>query len=218
MTCHINYMTLIVAVCPLCNPVGSQHIACDAVSGECTCKVGYEGELCRECSAAYYNLTGECLACECSDFAVSETCDAVGQCTCPPNVTGSKCDQCQQGYYNLSYDGCISCNCNLRGSDSQNCDMVTGQCICVDQATGLQCDTCPEGYYKTVGNHQDLCQQCFCFNHSQTCTGDHSSYNLEVVISNFTELCAAVSNNCNDGWQLLEDGEELQFEFRLVVE
>ena len=91
-------------------------------------------------------------------------------------------------------------------------------CSCESNTDGNHCDQCIDGYFQTVGNSQDYCQQCFCFNHSQTCTGDHSNYNLEVVISNFTELCAAVSNNCNDGWQLLEEDKELQFEFRLVVE
>lgn len=205
-------------MCPLCNPVGSQNIACNVVSGVCTCKDGYKDELCDVCSVNYYNTTGECIACECSEFAVLETCNELGQCMCPPGVIGDKCDQCQQGYHNLSSDGCTMCNCDSQGSDSQDCDMVTGQCVCKEQVIGLQCDACPEGYYRTMGSNQDFCQQCFCFNHSQTCVADNFNYNLEVVISNFTELCTAVTpgTDCNEGWQLMAENEVLPFEFRLV--
>ena len=74
-------------------------------------------------------------------------------CQCRAGYTGPKCDRCDYGYYGLNIQnlisrdndehGCTSCNCNVHGSLTDQCDQLTGQCFCVDGGvTGRDCSEC----------------------------------------------------------------------------
>lgn len=98
-----------------------------------------------------YNFFSEC---QCNPTGSnSMVCNTVsGQCSCLPNVVGISCDQCADGYYGFGESsGCISCNCDLIGALSSQCD-ANGQCPCKPGVTGLNCDQCLLGYYNFTAN------------------------------------------------------------------
>ena len=63
--------------------------------------------------------------------------------------------------------------------------MITGQCNCTEGAIGLQCMECPDTHYITTTSDQDYCMECFCFNHSSSCTGVDGTHNLITISNNF---------------------------------
>ena len=42
----------------------------------------------------------------------------------------------------------LACDCDMEGSETSSCDILTGQCNCKNETiTGRQCNKCKEGYY-----------------------------------------------------------------------
>lgn len=77
------------------------------------------------------------------------------------------CDQCKPGYYDLKSlheTGCISCNCNTRGTNNSDvtCDVTTGQCNCKANVIGRRCDQCKAMFYNLSGGNPHGCQPCLC--------------------------------------------------------
>ena len=66
-------------------------------------------------------------------------------CYCKEGYTGPLCDRCAKGFfgYPQNKDGfCESCDCNVEGIVSDECDELTGQCNCRQGVTGRRCDKC----------------------------------------------------------------------------
>lgn len=147
-------------------------------------------------------------ACGCdSNNSVSHLCDD-GQCSCVEGVAGLQCNECEDGQYNFTSSGCQPCECEQLGSASNTCDKLTGACDCIDGATGDVCSACPIGTILTNTSYQRYCEPCRCYNRSDVCTVDNSTYNLAVITSNFIELCNNSANFTivDDGWVLEGNG------------
>lgn len=66
-------------------------------------------------------------------------------CYCREGYTGPLCDRCARGYFGNPHepDGkCESCDCNIEGIVSDECDYLNGQCNCKKGVTGRRCDKC----------------------------------------------------------------------------
>ncbi|CEF62050.1 Usherin [Strongyloides ratti] len=44
-------------------------------------------------------------------------------------------------------DGCKECDCDIGGSLSSQCDIITGQCLCKEHFTGRRCDIPEDSFY-----------------------------------------------------------------------
>ena len=185
-----------------CDATGSIDHICDQENGgNCRCQPGAGGRRCDQCLEGFYNFSSNgCSPCQCSEYALLDTCDSDGQCLCPFGVSGQYCDQCQQNFYNISVDGCLPCSCDLTGSLSSACDVTSGQCSCVGGSVGMNCDMCPDGFFRTDGDVRDQCVRCTCMGRTDDCVLDNESYGLGLMLSNFSVLCSNNPSECDDGW------------------
>ncbi|XP_028396319.1 LOW QUALITY PROTEIN: usherin-like [Dendronephthya gigantea] len=154
--------------------------------GVCSeCQHNTVGKNCESCTAGFYrepgkalNDTDVCTPCGCAGPGVksgkqdcvkddSDTTVLAGQCECKDNVTGRLCTQCKPGYYDLksTHDtGCISCNCDVRGTvdGDVTCDAASGQCRCKANVIGQRCDQCKAMFYNLTRVNSEGCQPCLC--------------------------------------------------------
>ncbi|XP_054623821.1 laminin subunit gamma-2 [Dunckerocampus dactyliophorus] len=120
------------------------------------CPPGTTGVHCDECQEGFYGApagsAGErrgCRPCECNghiDVRVAGSCERTsGECLkCVNNTMGRQCDVCLPGFYHRRVaDACRSCNCDLRGSESAQCDN-DGRCRCKPGFEGSKCQTSRE--------------------------------------------------------------------------
>lgn len=185
-------------------------LVCNQQSGQCPCRPGVSGEKCSSCLDGYYGFSSNgCTSCDCStQYALSAQCNETGQCPCQPGVGGLTCGDCSDGFFNITTSGCQPCVCNSEGSTSNVCNKTTGQCPCIGDATGIDCDLCPDNQYRTEGMFQPSCVSCVCSGFSQQCIANNATSIFSSVESSFGELCA-ISQDCSDGWQLLNsDGTD----------
>ncbi|XP_008273912.1 laminin subunit gamma-2 [Stegastes partitus] len=132
-------------------PAGSLEPRCDR------CPPGTTGPRCDSCQEGFYgDPTGvagvqrPCKPCSCNghiDVSVAGSCDRVtGECLkCLNNTRGQSCEFCERSYYHSRpSDACKACNCDLRGSESNQCD-DSGRCRCRSGFEGLRCQrsNCP---------------------------------------------------------------------------
>ncbi|XP_062609553.1 uncharacterized protein LOC134271352 [Saccostrea cucullata] len=113
-----------------CNAVGS--IDCDDITGNCTCKDGWNGsncELINECDSGANNCHKNA---SCQDMIDSYNCS----CNIGFYGDGVNCTECNSTTFG---DQCSeTCSCNAVGSI--NCDDITGNCTCKDGWNGSNCD------------------------------------------------------------------------------
>uniref|UniRef100_A0A4W3IUV7 Laminin EGF-like domain-containing protein n=1 Tax=Callorhinchus milii TaxID=7868 RepID=A0A4W3IUV7_CALMI len=86
-----------------------------------------------------------------------------GSCECLANVEGPKCDKCKALYWRLAEenpDGCIECQCVVKGTTSGIgiCDQDSGMCHCKPNVCGEPCDACKKGYYALEERNYFGCQ------------------------------------------------------------
>ncbi|CAG9768432.1 unnamed protein product [Ceutorhynchus assimilis] len=104
-----------------CSQSGSNSLQCDKISGNCSCKLGYEDTRCDRCAFGYYGYPN-CRKCLCHSIGTLESecqngdcqCNENGSCNCKENVKGSKCNICKNGTFGLSKEnlkGCKQCFC-----------------------------------------------------------------------------------------------------------
>nr|XP_042897336.1 laminin subunit alpha-1 isoform X3 [Parasteatoda tepidariorum] len=143
-----------------CDELGSVSLVCDEFNGICTCKPGVGGDKCDMCLQGYFGFsTTGCRKCEpCQNSG--HVCDPdTGLCVCPPNTEGEYCQRCTSSSW--GYDpvqGCKLCDCNFRGSPSDNiCDVDNGNCICHEGYEGRRCDKCRFAHYQFPD-----CMRCEC--------------------------------------------------------
>ncbi|XP_061653355.1 laminin subunit gamma-2 isoform X1 [Phyllopteryx taeniolatus] len=120
------------------------------------CPPGTTGLRCDECLEGFYGSPGggaggwrPCRPCQCNghiDVRVAGSCDRTsGECLkCVNNTMGRSCDVCLANFYHRSLDqACRPCDCNLRGSESLQCD-DGGRCRCRLGFDGPKCQTSRE--------------------------------------------------------------------------
>ena len=153
------------------------------IIGQCFCKTNVIGLRCQQCRSGFANLAREnpdgCEPCTCNPagtFNGQDTCDSSdGQCFCKRNVMGARCDVCRPNTTMLSaanMNGCSPCQCDSRGSASDDCDSVSGTCTCLPGVTGLRCDQCLPGF---TGISSGVCVRCSCDpsgSHNNSCDPD----------------------------------------------
>ncbi|MEQ2164365.1 hypothetical protein GOODEAATRI_006014 [Goodea atripinnis] len=143
--------------CP-CPERTSCFLAAGALEPQCLrCPPGTIGFYCDTCREGFYGdpvgLLGvqrPCRPCNCNghiDVGTAGSCDrSSGECLrCSNNTTGRFCENCLRGFYhNRSIDACKPCNCDIQGSEYDQCD-DSGQCRCRPGFEGLRCDrpNCP---------------------------------------------------------------------------
>ncbi|XP_069076126.1 laminin subunit alpha-3 isoform X1 [Pleurodeles waltl] len=176
--CRVNYAGLTCnqcapgyysyPTCPSCScsVEGSYRSACDPVTGQCECRPGVTGQQCDRChsgSSAFPSCQG--LSNECDPAGTMDP--HSGVCQCLSNVEGPTCSYCKPLYWNLAIenaDGCIACQCNIKGTISgvAECQQVDGQCPCKVNVCSEPCDTCNIGYFALTGSNYFGCQGCQC--------------------------------------------------------
>ncbi|CAB1313509.1 unnamed protein product, partial [Coregonus sp. 'balchen'] len=119
-----------VTQCPLGSPC-----FCDPLTGQCPCRAGAVGTLCDECANGFWNIQGEsgCQPCKCD----------------PANSFNNhcrQCDECGENHFGNPDLQCVSCDCNMEGTDRPACDPLTGECLCRIGVMGIFCDECAPGY------------------------------------------------------------------------
>ncbi|XP_030608704.1 laminin subunit gamma-2 [Archocentrus centrarchus] len=132
-------------------PPGSLEPRCDA------CPRGATGPRCDVCQEGFYGdpsgvggVQHPCRPCQCNghiDVRVPGSCDrSSGECLkCVNNTRGQHCEDCVRGFYHSRLtDACKPCNCDVRHSESDQCD-ASGQCRCRAGFEGLRCQrsSCP---------------------------------------------------------------------------
>jgi laminin, gamma 1 len=163
---------------------------CDAVSGNCDCKVNVVGKNCNECQKGFWNIaSGEgCQSCKCDPVgSFDSSCDTyTGQCMCKPGITGLRCDKCEAYQYGFSSEGCKPCDCDVSGSKSSQCDEF-GQCPCNDNVEGRTCNRCKENKF----NRHQGCLDCPpCYNLVQDAANGHRQ-----KLSSFDKILMEISEN-----------------------
>ncbi|XP_030630773.1 LOW QUALITY PROTEIN: usherin [Chanos chanos] len=149
----------------------NSSLECEEIGGQCKCKRHVSGRRCNQCQHGFYklhsSLAGGCQPCGCNTAGTLRahiTChQASGQCQCKAHVIGRTCDRCDFGFKFLNHsnpDGCVSCDCDSRGSVNRFCDPLLGQCECKEHVRGLRCDTCAPGFYGLSAGGS--CQACDC--------------------------------------------------------
>ncbi|KAK9538314.1 hypothetical protein VZT92_003497 [Zoarces viviparus] len=132
-------------------PAGSLAPRCDR------CPTGTTGPRCNACQEGFYRgpprgdvVQQTCRPCRCNghiDLSVAGSCDgSSGECLkCTNNTMGPSCEACVTGFYHgRAADACKPCDCDLRGSESRQCD-DSGRCRCRPGYEGLGCQRsdCP---------------------------------------------------------------------------
>lgn len=173
-----------------CSEVGSLDVKrCNQTTGQCECRVGYQGLHCDTCKEGFYlnHTVGLCLPCHCSPRgAVSILCNSSGNCQCKVGVSGSMCDQCQDGHYGFGKTGCLPCQCNNR---SDSCDVLTGACLnCQENTKGEHCEECKEGFYQSPDAARE-CLRC-------PCSAVTSTGNCTIESGALEPTC----DQCKDGY------------------
>jgi laminin alpha 1/2 len=108
---------------PCLCPSEEQNFAknCTIIGGtrkqfKCTCKTGYSGSKCNECSKGYWgNLLqkgGTCKPCKCNSHgSESLQCDKrTGHCKCKSGFTGVKCSKCSSPRQIIQNGVCVPCD------------------------------------------------------------------------------------------------------------
>ncbi|XP_029687372.1 laminin subunit gamma-2 isoform X2 [Takifugu rubripes] len=122
------------------------------------CPPGSTGPRCDVCQEGFYGdpvgavsgVQRACRPCECNghiSISAPGSCDGrTGECLkCVNNTRGRSCQACLPDFYHSrASDACRSCDCDLQGSQSTQCDDL-GRCRCKPGFQGNKCQTsnCP---------------------------------------------------------------------------
>uniref|UniRef100_A0A8C5KKY7 Laminin, alpha 5 n=1 Tax=Jaculus jaculus TaxID=51337 RepID=A0A8C5KKY7_JACJA len=160
-----------------CSADGSLHPACDAQSGQCSCRPRVTGLRCDMCEPGAYNFP-YCEAGSCHPAGLAPANPALPEaqtpCTCRVHVEGPSCDRCKPGYWGLSPsnpEGCTRCRCDVGGALGQGCEPRTGACRCRPNTQGLTCASCS---WAAVGKAEYMvwvAMQGQCPSYPDTCRG-----------------------------------------------
>lgn len=133
-----------------CNPAGTASCSASGEIGSvtltCTCKGGFTGTTCNQCSGINYgNACTTPCGCD-ADGSNALTCNkATGVCSCKTGFKGDKCNQCTDNTYGAACS--TACNCDSTGSSATTCNRNTGACSCNDGFKGTRCDQCSGNNY-----------------------------------------------------------------------
>ncbi|KAG8571015.1 hypothetical protein GDO81_011505 [Engystomops pustulosus] len=137
-----------------CTGAGALSQNCDPLTGQCPCRVGFQGTACDICSPGYFHYPF-CQKCDCNPAGVlPEVCSPTGKCLCKLPIVGARCDQCRPGYH--SFPGCKECDCDMIGAIDPSCG-PRGECLCRPNYGGVTCSQCAPNFY-----NYPICMACQC--------------------------------------------------------
>ncbi|XP_052763015.1 multiple epidermal growth factor-like domains protein 10 isoform X3 [Mya arenaria] len=215
--------------------VGCESGKCND-DGTCSpCRVGFDGNTCRECIQGKYGATcsmdcfyqnchcttsNGCDSCKpgfydkntfcqtpCSPGCQNVVCNEDGSCECISKFQGDKCNECSASYYGTYCNELCSVGCENRLC-SKN-----GTCTCSSNFKGTACDTCADNRY---GENCDKvcnvgCSSSFCDRNNGFCkclpnfTGDSCD---QCKPGFYGQSCNKLcSNNCIGGKCLKDVGK-----------
>ncbi|XP_042350009.1 laminin subunit alpha-1-like [Plectropomus leopardus] len=181
---------------PTCVLAASGQVSCDQ------CADGYTGTTCERCANGFYGnpqvVGGACIRCDCNgneDTSKAGHCDTVtGDCLrCLGNTSGRHCEVCQPGYYGdaVHAKDCQECGCDVSGTLSSVCDVITGQCLCRENVMGSTCDRCQPGFFGLQSGRG--CRPCGCSQStslSVSCDEDGRCQCVEGVAGDTCDHCS----------------------------
>uniref|UniRef100_A0A9J8D7J6 Laminin, alpha 5 n=1 Tax=Cyprinus carpio carpio TaxID=630221 RepID=A0A9J8D7J6_CYPCA len=187
-----------------CSGQGCLDGSCDALTGQCLCRSGFQGYSCEQCAPGYFNYP-LCQYCGCSVVgSVPEICNTAGQCLCRPEFTGPRCDQCRSGFH--SYPNCQVCTCDPRTSLDSSCTL-SGQCNCRPNYSGPKsCDRCKPLYWNLSLDTVYGCSSCDCntlgtMSEVAECTQSTGQCYCKP------NVCSGTCNVCKDGYFNLQKND-----------
>uniref|UniRef100_A0A8C3IVW1 Laminin subunit alpha 3 n=1 Tax=Chrysemys picta bellii TaxID=8478 RepID=A0A8C3IVW1_CHRPI len=206
--------------CQPCQCYGSGVLDgnCDGKTGQCRCRVGFQGLSCDACAVGYFQYPF-CQMCACNSAgALPEICDFLGKCLCRFEVDGPQCDSCRPGYH--SFPICQECNCDSLGSLDNTCG-PTSQCRCHKNYAGLRCNQCGycqclqhvEGpicsrckplYWNLARENPDGCTECQC-DVTGTLSGVGECQQKNGDCHCKPDVCGGSCDTCEAGYYALEN-------------
>ncbi|XP_071511234.1 uncharacterized protein [Diadema antillarum] len=176
----------------LCSSQGTvNYTSCDSGTTMCTCKEGFIGANCSDCSAGFYATgTGDCSLCQCNEHgSISTECNiSTGECSCKPGIGGPLCDRCTDSSHWLDGETCRPCDCT---EYSAKCSDTNASIMCQTCANSVKItENCPracgQGYYKD-GDH--ICSPCPACQMAEPNSTDPATATIPAECRNFSQQC-----------------------------
>jgi hypothetical protein len=199
---------------------------------QCYCPQGYTGLSCEDCAVGYTRADegiylGLCEPCNCNGN--SRECEPEsGVCfNCGNFTTGESCELCLPGYEGdpanripcryVGGGGSVSCNCERRGSISDEC--YNGVCQCKTNVEGNNCDRCRPGTFGLTDINVHGCQACFCSGVATSCREGNFFYEqipvfIEPERHGFTLTDQYQTQRVDNGFQVNTFVNEIGYTFR----
>uniref|UniRef100_A0AC11CS65 Uncharacterized protein n=1 Tax=Ovis aries TaxID=9940 RepID=A0AC11CS65_SHEEP len=95
-----------------CWPWESSSCLCTALTGQCACRLAYDGKRCSECEENHYeDPLGRCIPCDCNkEGSQKPVCDQdTGTCRCQEGISGPRCDRYARGH-DQEFPTCLRCH------------------------------------------------------------------------------------------------------------
>ncbi|XP_015276228.1 PREDICTED: laminin subunit alpha-3 [Gekko japonicus] len=173
---------------------------CDRRTGQCRCRVGFQGIACDRCAVGYFHYPF-CQTCQCSaDGSYHDTCDsATGQCECRPGIAGQQCDRCLSAAHSFPHCLGVGSECDPAGT----LDSYSGYCQCLQNVEGPGCSICKPLYWNLARENPDGCIECQCAADG-TLSGVRECQQVDGSCYCKPNVCGDSCDTCEDGYYSLE--------------
>nr|XP_056710908.1 laminin subunit alpha-3 [Euleptes europaea] len=173
---------------------------CDRRTGQCRCRVGFQGIACDSCATGYFHYPF-CQTCQCSSIgSYGDSCNsATGQCECRPGIMGQQCDKCLSAAHHFPHCQGVSSECDPAGT----LDSYYGYCQCLQNVEGPTCSICKPLYWNLARENPDGCIECQCATEG-TLSGVGECQQVDGNCYCKPNVCGDSCDTCEDGYYGLE--------------